>query len=703
MIADVPLGAFLSGGIDSSLVVALMQEQSATRFERSRSGSTNPEYNEADHAAAVARHLGTDHHEQTCGDEEMLDVVDRLPDDVRRAVRRLVGGSDLSSCRRSRANGSPSRCPATAATSCSLGYPRYRLHCECRVGAARCRVPCAGRQPSAPASMPTRRLRRIADVLRSDETRSRTRGSSRGGVRTRSSRLTGSRRPMPRSTPTRSHGPPSVPRGRPAGLARPRLVPARRHPDEGRSRVDGGRASKCARRCSIIASSSLPRAAAVAEAARPDDEVAAAAAARISACRGSSSIVRRWASACRSATGSAGRCASGWTTIVGGSRSRGSRARPDAGAATVGAISRPGQPHRTDLLWQMFTLVAWAREAPGAGARRRSRRCPDACRADRVAAMPCVLRVAASQPGRATASTRIVCSARTATRSGRSSTASRASSTCRTTTCAAGRRRASATSGPTSTTGAVGRDQLQRLLRRRGSLIADEASSCSTPAAAWDAMPGRSRRMPAASSPLDFSRAIDQAARNVGDAAERRLRPGRSARAAARRRTRSISSIRSACCITSPIPSARSRAWCRSCAPAAGCASICTGSATAGRGALLALATAARAVTTRMPFPAAARRLLAPQRRPARRRRSAVPRAVGARRAGARRLAAVRLLEVSVQRALQRSVRSIFGADREALRPRRRAAAARGARGCATSRFVPASAGSRTASSLPPA
>lgn len=79
MISDVPLGAFLSGGVDSSTVVALMQERSVRPIKTFTIGFKESEYDESIHAAEVAKHLGTNHTNILLSEADARDIIPNLP------------------------------------------------------------------------------------------------------------------------------------------------------------------------------------------------------------------------------------------------------------------------------------------------------------------------------------------------------------------------------------------------------------------------------------------------------------------------------------------------------------------------------------------------------------------------------------------------------------------------------------------------
>ncbi|MEQ1712007.1 MAG: asparagine synthase C-terminal domain-containing protein, partial [Hyphomicrobium sp.] len=78
MVADVPVGAFLSGGIDSSAVVAFMMEAASQPVRTYSIGFASEGYNEVNHARAVAQHLGTSHTEYMFSESDLLDILPRV-------------------------------------------------------------------------------------------------------------------------------------------------------------------------------------------------------------------------------------------------------------------------------------------------------------------------------------------------------------------------------------------------------------------------------------------------------------------------------------------------------------------------------------------------------------------------------------------------------------------------------------------------
>ncbi len=164
MISDVPLGAFLSGGIDSSLVAALMRKEAAGPVKTFSIGFTERGYDESPHARAVARHLGTIHHEKICTAHDALSLIRKIPDhyDEPFADSSAIPTMLVSSFTREHVTVSLS---GDGGDELFCGYPRYDW---VRQGIRAHRLPALLRKPLAAllSRVPAHRVRKAAASLR---------------------------------------------------------------------------------------------------------------------------------------------------------------------------------------------------------------------------------------------------------------------------------------------------------------------------------------------------------------------------------------------------------------------------------------------------------------------------------------------------------------------------------------------------------
>ena len=80
LISDVPLGVFLSGGIDSSAITALAQQENPNKIKTFSIGFEDPSFDESKYALLASKHIGTEHHEQRMTPADLLNIVPNLPD-----------------------------------------------------------------------------------------------------------------------------------------------------------------------------------------------------------------------------------------------------------------------------------------------------------------------------------------------------------------------------------------------------------------------------------------------------------------------------------------------------------------------------------------------------------------------------------------------------------------------------------------------
>jgi asparagine synthase (glutamine-hydrolysing) len=167
MISDVPLGAFLSGGIDSSLTVALMQRASSRPVRTFSIGFAEKGYDESGFAREVARHLGTEHREKTCTPEEALALVREIPEayDEPFADSSAIPTMLVSEFTRRHVTVSLS---GDGGDELFCGYPRYEWVRQGRVIQG---IPGILRRPlcSLLARIPVHKVQRAAESLRYDD------------------------------------------------------------------------------------------------------------------------------------------------------------------------------------------------------------------------------------------------------------------------------------------------------------------------------------------------------------------------------------------------------------------------------------------------------------------------------------------------------------------------------------------------------